>query len=295
LIRATESDADVDRWLAIRNEIFPTIAFSRAVLDVQDRHGPEGRVKLLADDVGFAIVTPAHSDDPHAWLTVGVLEAARGQGIGTALWQAGAEHLLALGVTTTRSLSIEGVAAGARFLEQRGFVVAGRETALERDLRDLPPAPPLPVGFQLVHVARDSELFRDVYELELETVRDIPGEEGVRLPAFDAWQEELDAEGEAVALGLLDAGDLVGMAILSFPHEEPGVVWHWMTAVRASYRRRGLGVAIKHAALQAAAERGATISRTFNESRNVGMRRINEKFGYLPRPDLLKWEGPCSS
>ena len=52
LIRATESDADVDRWLAIRNEIFPTIAFSRAALDVQDRHGPEGRVKLLADEAG---------------------------------------------------------------------------------------------------------------------------------------------------------------------------------------------------------------------------------------------------
>jgi GNAT superfamily N-acetyltransferase len=198
-------------------------------------------------------------------------------------------------VTTTRSLSIDGVAAGARFLEQRGFAVVARETALERDLRDLPPAPPLPVGIELVRVDRDSALFRDVYELELETVRDIPGAEGVQLPGFEAWQEELDAEGEAIALGLLDGHELVGMAILSFPRDEPGVVWHWMTAVRASYRRRGLGLAIKHASLQAAADRGATTSRTFNESRNLGMRRINEKFGYLPRPDLLKWEGPCSS
>lgn len=295
MIRPTDSDADVDRWLAIRNEIFPTIAFSRAVLDVQDRHGPVGRVKLLADDTGFAIVTPSYPDDPHPWLTVGVLEHARGQGLGTALWKAGAEHLTALGVTTTRSLSIDGVAVGARFLAQRGFTVAGRETALERDLRDLPPAPPLPAGIELVRVERDSPLFRDVYELELETVRDIPGEESVQLPAFDAWQEELDAEGEAIALGLLDGGRLVGMAILAFPRDEPGMVWHWMTAVRASYRRRGLGLAVKHASLQVAAARGATTSRTFNESRNIGMRRINEKFGYLSRPDLLKWEGPCSS
>ena len=58
LIRATETDADVDRWLAIRNEVFPSIAMSRSALDVQDRRGPEGRVKLLADDAGFAIVTP---------------------------------------------------------------------------------------------------------------------------------------------------------------------------------------------------------------------------------------------
>ena len=80
LIRATETDADVDRWLAIRNEVFPSIAMSRSALDVQDRRGPEGRVKLLADDAGFAIVTPRDTEDPHAWLTVGVLEHARGQG-----------------------------------------------------------------------------------------------------------------------------------------------------------------------------------------------------------------------
>jgi GNAT superfamily N-acetyltransferase len=68
-----------------------------------------------------------------------------------------------------------------------------------------------------------------------------------------------------------------------------------MTAVRASHRRRGLGRAIKHASLEAAAARGATTSRTFNESRNAGMRRINEQFAYARLPDLLKWEGPCSS
>lgn len=252
-------------------------------------------MKLLAGDVGFAIVTPAHADNPHAWLTVGVLERARGEGVGSALWIAGAEHLTGLGVTTTRSLSIDGVAPGARFLERRGFEVVGRETALELPLDDLPPAPALPAGIELVRVPRDSALFREVYELELETVRDIPGEEGVQLPAFEPWQDELDAEGEPVALALLEDGRLVAMAILSFPHGEPGVVWHWMTAVRASHRRRGLGLAMKHASLHAAAEHGATVSRTFNESRNRGMRRINEQFGYLPRPDLLKWEGPCSS
>ena len=43
------------------------------------------------------------------------------------------------------------------------------------------------------------------------------------MPAFDAWQEELEAEGEAVVLGALDGDELVGMAILSFPPEQPGV------------------------------------------------------------------------
>ena len=115
------------------------------------------------------------------------------------------------------------------------------------------------------------------------------------MPPFEAWLEELAAEGEAVVLGALDGDVLVAMAILSFPPEQPGVVWHWMTAVRSSHRRRGLGRAIKHASLLAAAEHGATTSRTFNEARNDGMRRINEGFAYQRLPDLLKWEGPCSS
>jgi GNAT superfamily N-acetyltransferase len=68
-----------------------------------------------------------------------------------------------------------------------------------------------------------------------------------------------------------------------------------MTAVRSSHRGRGIGRAIKHASLEAAARHGATTSQTFNESRNAGMRRVNEGLGYRRLPDLLRWEGPCSS
>ena len=294
MIRATESDADVDRWLAIRNGLFPTIWMSRSALDEQDRRGPPGRLKLLAGDVGFAIVMPPNPEHPHPWLTVGVLESARGRGIGSALWTAGAAHLNGLGVTTTRSLSIEGAAEGARFLERRGLVVAARETALERDLRWLPEPVPAPAGIEIVLVPAESAAFREVYELEVETAREIPGEEGVVMPPFEEWASELAAEGESVILAARDGDVLAGMAILSFPSDPPGIVWHWMTAVRGSHRRRGLGRVLKYASLVAAAEHGATTARTFNESRNVGMRRINEEFGYTRMPDLLKWEGPCS-
>jgi ribosomal protein S18 acetylase RimI-like enzyme len=295
LIRPAESDADVDSWLSVRNEVFPAITLSRSALDAQDRRGPVGRLKLLADDVGFAIVTPPEPLSPHASLTAGVLEHARNRGVGTALWTAGAAHLAGLGIATARSLSIEGEAAGARFLEHRGFREVGRETAFERDLLTLPPPPPLPAGIELAPVPLDSAAFRDAYGLEVETLPDIPGEEGVEMPPFEEWVKELEAEGAALVVGARDGDELIGMAILSFPDDPPGIAWHWMTAVRASYRRRGIGRALKHASLVAAAERGATTARTFNESRNVGMRRINEEFGYMRLPGLLRWEGPCSS
>jgi GNAT superfamily N-acetyltransferase len=292
LIRATKSDADIDRWLAIRNELFPTIAMTRSALDEQDRQ--HDRLKLLAGDVGFAIATPPKPDNPHPWLTVGVLESARRRGIGSALWEAGATHLVGLGLTTTRSVSIEGVAPGARFLERRDFREVARETAFERDLRTLPPPVPVPAGIELAPVPLAGGAFREVYELEVETVREIPGAQDVIIPPFEEWARELSAEGEAVIVGARADDELVGMAVLSFPSDPSGVVWHWMTAVRASYRRRGIGRAVKYASLVAAAEHGATTARTFNESRNDAMRRINEEFGYRRLPDLLKWEGPCS-
>ena len=142
----------------------------------------------------------------------------------------------------------------------------------------------MPVGIHLVRVPFGSALFRDVYELEVETVRDMPGEEGVVMPAVRGVAGGACRRGRgrrARRAGRRRAGR-DGHPVVSA--EQPGVVWHWMTAIRSSHRRRGLGGAIKHASLLAAAEHGATTSRTFNEARNDGMRRINEGFVYRGCP-----------
>lgn len=295
MIRVAESDADVDRWLEIRNEVFPAIALTRAAVDQQDRSGPPGRAKLLADAGGFAIVSPPNAEHPRAFVTVGVLPEARRQGVGGALWTAGTERLAALGIARIHSLSMEGEEDGARFLERRGFEIASRDKALERDLAiPLPPRPPLPDDVTLAEIAFSGEQLRAVYEVETETLNDVPGEEDVQMVGFDDWTVELAAEGEPLIVGAFADGALVGIAIVAVAEAPAGSALHWMTAVRRPYRRRGIARALKHASLELARAHGVQVARTFNEARNVGMRHLNEEYGYVPAADLLRWEGPCS-
>jgi GNAT superfamily N-acetyltransferase len=297
LIRVAESERDVARWLEVRNAVFPAIAMTSAALQAADRRGPPGRRKLLADEGGFAIAMPPDAGTPEPWLTVGVLPEQRRRGIGGALWTAAAEHLATLGITTVRSVSMDGDVDGARFLQHRGSAVSARHRKLERDLAvALPPAPALPPGIVVREVAfvAGPEL-EAVYRLEVETAADIPGEEEVELPPFADWMVEVAAEGpDPLVVAAFDGDDPIGMAVVVFPGLPPGTALHWMTATRRSHRRRGVARALKHASLAGAAARGARVANTFNDDRNAGMRALNEEYGYRPGTDLLIWKGPCS-
>ena len=295
MIRVAESERDVARWLEIRNTVFPALALTVAAVLEADRRSP-GRRKLLVDEGGFAIATPTDEEHPDPWLTVGVLPELRRRGVGGALWTAGTQYLAALGVTRVRSLSMDGDADGARFLERRGFAITAREKAFERDLgAPLPAAPELSAGIAVRQVPFDGGVeLEQAYRLEVETLGDIPGEEDVGMPPFADWMRDVAAEGEPLVIGAFDGDEMIGMAIVILATVPPGTALHWMTATRRSYRRRGVARALKHASLTAAAARGARVARTFNDSRNAGMRAINEAYGYTPATDLLRWEGPCS-
>jgi len=294
LIRVAQSERDAARWLEIRNAVFPAIALSPEAVAEGDRRGPARR-KLLVDEGGFAIVRPADEESVHPWLTVGVLPELRGRGIGSALWREGVAYLTGLGVTRVWSLSMDDSAEGKRFLEKRGFQIGAREKALERDLRTPLPERPQAPGIEVREVPFDGgpEL-EAAYGLEAETIRDIPGEEHAQMPTFADWIRDIEAEGDPVVVGAFDGDALVGMAVVIVAKVPPGTALHWMTATRASHRRRGIARALKHASLVGAVARGAHTARTFNESRNDGMRAINDEYGYVPAADLLRWEGPCS-
>jgi GNAT superfamily N-acetyltransferase len=295
LIRVAESEREAERWLEIRNTVFGDLALTPAAVAESDRRDPRRR-KLLVDEGGFAIVTPANDESPHSWLTVGVLPELRRQGIGDALWREGATYLAGLGVTRVCSLSMDDCDDGRRFLEQRGLEVSAREKAFERDLRaPLPAAPPLPAGLAIRRVAvEDPAELEAVYRLEVDTIHDVPGEEEAGMPSFADWLRDIEAEGEPLMIGAFDGDEMVGMAIIILATVPPGTALHWMTATRASHRRRGIARALKHASLAVAATHGAHTARTYNDSRNAGMRAINEEYGYTPATDLLRWEGPCS-
>jgi predicted GNAT superfamily acetyltransferase len=87
----------------------------------------------------------------------------------------------------------------------------------------------------------------------------------------------------------LDGHTWVGMASLR-PGEKAGrpYLYHNMTGVVASHRRRQIALALKLAAVRCARRRGACELRTDNDSENVPMLALNQRLGFEPRPGEYK-------
>ena len=64
-----------------------------------------------------------------------------------------------------------------------------------------------------------------------------------------------------------------------------------MTGVLPSHRGRGIGGALKVAALHELRALGCVAAGTSNEERNAPMRRINERLGYVATPDEILFAG----
>jgi RimJ/RimL family protein N-acetyltransferase len=60
-----------------------------------------------------------------------------------------------------------------------------------------------------------------------------------------------------------------------------------MTGVRRAFRRRGIAGALKQAQLVAARRHGVQLLVAANDLRNAPMRRLNERLGYVRRPDTV--------
>jgi mycothiol synthase len=61
---------------------------------------------------------------------------------------------------------------------------------------------------------------------------------------------------------------------------------HGLTAVKRSWRRRGIATALKKTQITAAKRAGFRRLVTSSEDRNEPMRALNEKLGYRPEPSL---------
>ena len=246
----------------------------------------------VAEDDGVAAWCFAHrrwhraTDNGYVWL--GVLPAARGRGLGTALWQLAEEHLGAIGVVRVNA-DVVGDEAGARFLERRGFApvrtvviyavdprrvdadeFAGRREAAER------------AGYRLVPYAEVD--VHALFALELALSGDEPGQDEPRRLSFEEWRRDLFEGPDLTQEGsyaVVSAGEPVAYAALAVDAStrrgrNEG------TATAAAHRRRGLATLAKLAQLRCAAANGIEQVVTDNDERNAPMLAINRRLGYEP-------------
>ncbi len=106
------------------------------------------------------------------------------------------------------------------------------------------------------------------------------------MQTFEQWRShEIDRPTRRPELCFIAlAGDeVVGYAALQVVGEQAE---HGLTATRRDWRRRGVATALKRAEIAAAKHAGFKRLITESEERNEPMRRLNEKLGFVPSPEL---------
>jgi GNAT superfamily N-acetyltransferase len=135
--------------------------------------------------------------------------------------------------------------------------------------------------------AREPEALRAVYDLFLACSRDIPEIDPVTDVSFAHFVAQEIEDPSALPDGYLlavDGGHYVGLSNLLASAEEPGVLYQGLTGVLPEYRGRGIATALKLLTVAYARDRGDREIRTWNNTRNRPMLRINEAMGFVKEP-----------
>jgi len=267
-IRTASGFADLERWVATRNEVAPDdpedptmIALLRASL--------LEHVNLLAVQDGEVVGSAMLAGDPnslesdHAYVEVMVPERHRGRGIGSALLTELSELVRRLGKQGLHVDAREDDAYSIAFLERRGFVeqeYPADHVVLELARVDAAAAPP-PDGVSIHWLADRPDLVGSAFEVASQTYPELGGPISKQAETLQEWQlyELADPQIALELTPIAVAGDqAVGFgAMRRIDDGKVGV--HRITVVRPPWRGRGVGSALTR--MQIAAAREASFER----------------------------------
>jgi GNAT superfamily N-acetyltransferase len=292
---------EIGLWVELRNAVDPQLPVTREGVERGIQHE-----QTLAHFLGFVDGRPAgaalcleqgdlrHTDVAVAFF--GVLPAERRRGLGLALYRTCSEHARSLGKTQLQVDLWEDDHDGRRFVNRRGFVEVERFARVRLDLEEVRlPESAHPPGVEIVPLERCLDLAPQLFEIAREAAADMPSADPIEFSYDDWYRWEIRRETLRHDLGqvALANGQPVGFGSI-YVIGESRQGWNSITAVRRSWRRRGVATAIKRAQIEAAKDAGLTSLTTFSELRNIPMRTLNERLGYRPLPDQLRLRGPLA-
>jgi mycothiol synthase len=291
-----QSDPDLEAMIAVRVAAKPYQPAPRLDNLRHNLASSETLVYLVAHldgepaACGFVDARPAGYADAHMVVT----PALRRRGIGSEVLAELGRHALDAGRPELQGEIAESDAESRGYLERRAYRAVGGEKAVALDLAALEPAPTvLPGGVEIVTLAERPELADALFPVALEGVADIPGEPGpFTFEQFRAIELDRPSRRRDLFFVALADGEPVGYASL----DDYGCdALNGLTAVRRSWRRRGVATALKRTQIAAAKRAGYRRLVTGSEERNLPMRTLNAKLGYLPDPDrsTLTMRGPA--
>ena len=292
------SGADESRlWLQLRNQI----AMEPLRADQRDRlreMAPD-TVELLGrlDDrvvaaavVGSSLTEPS---GPRANCSAYVHPEARGQGVGTAVYEEVSRRARALDKTELDAGAPESDEASLRFLRRRGFREISRSQQASLELADAAVSPGAADGFELVTLAERPELASGAYAVAREAIPDVPVAEPLVIGSEEDWRrDELEHALPELSLFALADGTVVGYTTLGGYGD--GIGLHLMTGVARAWRGRGVARALKVAQIDAARRAGLTRLVAYNDAANAPMQRLNVALGYRLHPVYVGMRGPLA-
>lgn len=293
-VRPVVSEADIDTYVAVRGRVHPETPIPREVV-VDDRKQPD-HLDLLAyldgDPVGAASASKfgGDRDGEFAYVTLRVVAEHRRRGVGAALHLRASEHAQQLGKTRFYAVVRDDDPDSLGYYQACGYEEIGRMQDVVLDVSAATVDPATPEGIEIVPATPEHD--RGVYAVALEAVPDIPAAAPMVTGDFESWHER--QFGPLVSRELsqlaLDDGVVVGFGIVGRFTDD--TYQHWMTGVARRARGRGIALALKAAQIAAAKRAGLRYLRTQNDLANAGMRRVNERLGYVRRYEWVHLGGP---
>ena len=275
-LRACETDADLQAWLAVRRAVLPNER--TASLDKLKGGIRPGDLHLLAELdgelAGSGLVN--RSDTGNAHVAPRVLPGKRGRGVGTALLERLAAHAVEHCYARAGSHVAGDDERSIAFAERFGFEETRREVQQVLEVRAAEPREIQ--GVELVSIEARPELLEAAYPVAQQGYEDMP------LDGLDISRETWLAEEATLAAGsfaALAGGQVVGYAGLLRWADDPGKAEHGLTVVRRDWRRRGLASALKEHQIEWAAANGVRELVTYTQTGNESMRAVNARLGYV--------------
>lgn len=242
--------------------------------------------------------------DPHKFhVGVAVHPDHRRQGVGSRLYDATMEALQPRAPTVLWTWSRETWPESLRFALNRGFREVQRAWESRLDVASFDPtsfqerADAALRGLTVTTLADEKKVnpnwLQDVYELHQKLAADVPRPDTFTPQTLEQFQQGvLGYPGHLDNAYFLvkDGTRYVAESFLFKSAELPDVLYQALTATRREYRGRGIAFGVKLYTIAFARQGGAREIRTWNDTLNEPMLRINTKLGFARQPAWITFE-----